>query len=92
MRYQTLYEWAIETEDDHGDISDVSHADSYRDALEMLRKMSATSIALTRRDYDEFGDFDEYGYAYVVGGALPSTFDCGRKIPRRFIKEVLLSR
>ena len=85
------YEWAIEPVDEFDDIIDVTHADTYAEALERAAGypigesldegrtiIARVEIALTRlysRDFEVYG-LEEREYAYLgEDGRLPANFD-----------------
>jgi hypothetical protein len=86
MRDQVSYEWAIECEDEHGDIQNVSHADTYAEALAAQASYAthrafltepayaAVSIALTRTEGNDMDGINWRGYAYLVDGTLEARF------------------
>lgn len=82
------YEWAVEAVDEFDDVIDVTHADTYAEALKRAagfpvgeeqdgRVIVRVDIALTRlssRDFEVYG-LEEREYAYPEDGRLPANFD-----------------
>ena len=90
----TSYEWAVEmTDDDSGDILDVSFWDTYWQALANASLPPEPGchavIALVRNvHYKADGDLIDKSYAYLKDGRLPVEFDDGLPVPQRFHAEV----
>lgn len=89
-----FYEWVIEDVDEHDDIINVDHADTYAQA----QRSAALPLSdgIVRRDvglvYNLVNEIEkttlERAWAYIEDGKLPATFDNGRAVPKRFRKEV----
>lgn len=105
MRDKITYEWAIEGEDDDGDIQDVDHADTFAEALvrqaALAPKWPKVNIALTRISGNDFDGINERGYSYYRDGKLEPNFSDGWNedgsgwgnldpVPQRFHKEVAI--
>ncbi len=84
-RVTTWYEWDIESHDEHGDVLDHHHADRLKD-LPPLKENERLVLIYNRGS--EIDGVEEREWAYVVNGELPSTFDGGHSIPKRFRKEL----
>jgi hypothetical protein len=92
-----LYEWDIE--DYHVDGDDVicldhDHRDKLADfsAAEMRaaladQDLGGTRLVLVRDDYNDVGSLENRQYAYVDYGRLPTHFDGGTAVPKRFLTE-----
>ena len=93
----TSYEWAIEAIDGYGDILSVDHADTYAEAAAKQRAAIAAprdeqvdvEVCLVYNLWDDYdGDLETRQWAYVVDGVLPTLFDGGKRVPKRFIDQV----
>lgn len=89
------YEWVIETVNEHGDIGDVNHADTFAGARRMAAAVAAdlapgerVEVGLVRDSGDEVDGLQDRQWAYLEDGLLPERFDGGAKVPARFHKEV----
>ncbi len=92
-----LYEWDIE--DYHVDGDDVICLDhNHRDKLadfsdaEMRAALAdpaaeGTRLVLVRDDYDDLDGLQDRQWAYVDYGRLPTHFDNGKAVPKRFLTE-----
>jgi|TARA_R110000824_G_C14664366_1_gene618227 hypothetical protein len=78
-----IYEWVIETIDEHGDIQDVDHADSFPSDVTPVEPWVSVDVALRREDDDSL-----WSYAYVENGKLPEFFEHGQRVPKRFHREI----
>ena len=83
----TIYEWCIETVDEHDDIIDLDFSDK-------LSAFKPSEIDTTHRlallcnvGTDDDGLLDRQ-YAYSLEGVLPYAFDGGTTVPKRFIGEL----
>lgn len=95
---QIAYEWVVETvELDYEDIEDLYHFETYAEVLRHVALYPAKpgtryDIALTRRQYDATDPeaLRHLSYAYIdeYDGGLPFEFDCGKRVPVRFQKQV----
>lgn len=92
-----LYEWVIEAVDEHGDIQDVDHADTFAEALRAAATMKhahgmEVEIALVRERWDgpkDSENLENRQWAYLgQGDVLPAKFDGGAAVPPRFRTEV----
>jgi len=85
------YEWVVEELDQYGDIVDVNHYDTLKDARwyeEYLRHRRAkVDVGLVRFDYSNDGAHLDKGWAYFTDGKLPVEFDNGEKVPKKYIAE-----
>ena len=70
------YEWVIETLDQHGDITNVDHSDTFPGM-----PSPGKAVALVR-------DSTSRTWAYVRDGKLPETFENGTRVPKRFLAVV----
>lgn len=103
IRDKTSYEWAVECLDEHGDIFDVDHADTFAEA--MARKamkepdVAKVEIALTRIVGNDDDGIIGRGYSYYRDGRLEPSFSDGWNedgsgwgnldpVPQRFHAEV----
>jgi len=57
---------------------------THSDTLEMYADTDDTALVLVRNVWKEGGNLKEREYAYVIGGVLPTEFECGDKVPVRF--------
>ena len=92
-----MYEWDIE--DYHVDGDDVICLDhDHRDKLagfsdaEMRAALAdpaaeGTHLVLVRDDYDDLDGLQDRQWAYVDYGRLPTHFDGGKAVPKRFLTE-----
>ncbi len=87
---QTRYEWDFESFDEYGDI--VDH--DFHDNFPGLPTEEGVNLVLVR-DVGEGYNSDPLSFhmvdrtwAYVVDGKLPTGFDDGTPIPKRFYKHV----
>ena len=79
------YEWDLETIDENGDI--VNHDHSY--TLKELNKISRNQrLVLVCDQVDGWGNLTKRSWADVDDDALPQSFDCGRKVPQKFHREL----
>src|SRR5262245_19081151 len=96
------YEWVIEIiEDEYNDIENLTHADTYAEALKAAEAMREDlqpghhiEIGLVRDAGDEIDGLQDRQWAYIgweEDGKLPARFDGGASIPARFRREVSLS-
>lgn len=89
------YEWLVETieaDDEHNDICDVWHFDTFRAARKVADELIAegwrVEVGLVRDQINNIDeDIDDRQWAYLEDGALPKEFDRGAKVPARFRKE-----
>lgn len=91
MRKQVVYEWCIETKDEHGDIID----SNFQDILSDLSKPESNEgLVLVRHEGNERQGNTDTVWAYVVDGKLPEYFadgmntPVGAKVPERFKMEL----
>jgi len=79
------YEWDIETTDENDDIVDHEHGYTLKD----LHKLGKNQrLVLVCDQVDAWGDLILRSWACADDGALPQTFDCGRKVPQKFHREL----
>ena len=96
MTGKVFYEWVIEQVDDHGDIQDVSHWDSFaqamtaRDSWLTTEGCDCVEVASIRGVGDEDNGLHYRGYAYVNldDMTIESHYCCGSKVPQHIIKQV----
>ena len=85
------YEWVAEHVDEHGDIIDPLHGDTFAELntdLDTFADAVRVDVALCRREGDDDeGEWDRQ-YAYVKDGKLPETFEGGCRVPKRFHEEI----
>lgn len=93
------YEWVIEPEDNDGDIIEVSHRDTLREALEDADaylenpEVADVAIGLVRDAGDEIEGVQDRQWAYLEdNGELPYEFDGGARVPQRFHEEARRER
>jgi len=92
MATQTIYEWKVEWLDEDGDVVDGEHFNTLVQARDAAADPDKTAeydpeICLVRDVYRKHGELLERGHAYFGTAGLDSEFDCGAKVPARFIKE-----
>ncbi len=85
------YDWIVETVDEHGDIVDADVSTKLVDALFAMR------FPLPENQHYELGLVRDRGsfskglvdrqWAYVENGVLPSVFDEGAKVPKKYLSE-----
>lgn len=63
-----VYEWVIETKDEHGDIQDVNHSETFPGFPQ-----EGTDVGVVRDVVDETGVIDR-SWAYIENGVLQSHF------------------
>ncbi len=81
---RTTYEWAIEETDEFGDITNIIHCDSLSEAKAFAAEHE---IVLYRLTGSEDKGVTERQYAYLdASGKLPTHFNEGAKVPKRFRK------
>lgn len=78
------YEWAIETFDEYGDVTEVDHHDKFPGL-----PPAGQDVVLVRDRIADDENLEERTWAYIENGKLPERFDNGRtKVPKRFHAEV----
>jgi hypothetical protein len=88
------YEWLVETVDEHEDITDVSHWDTFaqaqRDAARVAPDGCKLQVGLVRDflNEDDNDELESREWAYLENGVLPAVFTDGRRVPKRFAAEV----
>lgn len=88
------YEWTVETLDGpEDDIVDNDFFDRFREALSRAAALRAegkrVEIGLVRSVWNNLdGDLEDRQWAYLEDGLLPTQFDGGAIIPKRFFIEV----
>jgi len=87
------YEWAVEHTDQHGDIIDIDHADKLKDlgmqpqdCIE-LHDTKPILTLIRHTGNDDEGELDRT-YAYPIQSRLPTEFEDGKNIPKRFREEL----
>lgn len=100
MKGKVFYEWVVEEVDQHGDIQDVSHWDTFEEAVSVRDQWLSThlwqwghehvEIASIRGVGDEDNGLHYRGYAYVNldNMTIESHYCCGSKVPQHIIKQV----
>jgi hypothetical protein len=103
IRDKITYEWAVECQDEHGDIQDTQAADSYAEALAWKKReepdWQKVEIALARTEGNDIDGINWRGYAYVSeDGTLEPVFSTyhaedggaadGPDVPQRYHAEV----
>ena len=96
MTGKVFYEWVIEQMDQYGDIQDVSHYDTFAQAMTARDLCLATQgcdcveIACIRGVGDEDNGLHYRGYAYVNldNMTIDSHYCCGSKVPNHIMKQV----
>jgi len=87
------FEWVIEGVDEFGDIQDVNHTDSLKKALEVAEIVKTewprVEIGLVRDRGDEIDGLQDRQWAYLTDGVLPTKFDGGAQVPKRFLEAVV---
>lgn len=86
-----IYEWDIETTDEHGDIIDHSFSDKLKDLYAPVG--SNKHLVLVRNVYNKYVDLVDRNWAYVKEGGLPEYFSdaYGRnthKVPKKYHREL----
>lgn len=98
-KQKTVYEWDVETWDEHDDIQDHAHSDKLEAGmLDTCTYIDENNDAITPhlvlvRDVwelfsEEDGDLKYRDWAYVKDGKLPEEFMDGIKVPKRFHEEL----
>jgi hypothetical protein len=86
MRYQTSYEWVAETQDEHGDIIDCRH----NECLKKLKPKHYEVIGLVKDIGNDSEGLQDRTWAYIdESGKLPTEFEDGTLVPKRFLKNNL---
>lgn len=93
MRNEIIYEWDIETVDEHGDIQDHDHRDKLSEYHKDDINKDTVLVLVRDRGNDEEGVLDrQWAYTTIVDGkhTLPTHFEDGRgcKVPKRFHTEL----
>lgn len=86
MRNETTYEWQVNLVDQHGDIEDCDRCKTLQEALGRMDYYNDIELVRTVGNEDD-GILDR-GYAAVTGNVISERFDCGSKVPQRFVKQV----
>lgn len=85
MGHKIIYEWSLETIDEHGDIIDSDFSNSPFELIAANQRM-----CLVRNEGNEVDGLTDRLWAYVVDGKLPEYFtdsnDCevGYRVPLKF--------
>lgn len=90
-RLKTFYEWVSEEVDEFGDIQDCNYCDTYKEAAAWKRELPSGwsyEIALVWNTRTESEGLQDREYAYIDAGKLPSAFEGGKKIPKRYHDEL----
>jgi hypothetical protein len=97
------YEWLAEEVDEHGDIYEVHHFDSYAEAKAFVSKEYKVHVGLVRDVWNDAEGLIDRTWAYIQGGKLPEQFSDafgggfgdefepahnGPKVPQKYHKEV----
>tara|TARA_S200002703_G_scaffold159912_1_gene175428 strand:+ start:2204 stop:2545 length:342 start_codon:yes stop_codon:yes gene_type:complete len=100
MRNTTEYEWDIEMVDKHGDILD----HDFSDKLQSLKihseyphnwqdeKIVSRELTLVKSVGNEYQGVVERTWAYINTDGLPSEFENGDSVPKRFAAEFARNR
>lgn len=86
------YEWALETLDESGDVIDVRHLSSLKEADHVVAISRRERLVLVRDLLDDQGWLEDREHAYpafaIIGGLLrgdlPTEFDGLSRVPARF--------
>jgi len=87
------YEWKIETtHKDTDDIQEVDHSDDLPYLLYYKNNKPDTKnyhhvLVLTRYKCNDFDGVNDQSYAYPENNKMPTEFDDGIKVPKRFLVE-----
>jgi len=90
-----IYEWDVETVDEHGDIEDHNHSDEINrhcvDAA--IDETGRTRLVLVRDEFNKDDELIDRQWAYVVDGTLPEYFEDAyqrpmSKVPQRYHREL----
>ena len=85
MKTKTEYDWLVEEMEDE-DVIEVNDFATFVDAMNYANGIGEHGIALVRYVYCTIdGDQIGRGYAYLKDGKLPTHFDDGNKVPKRFL-------
>jgi hypothetical protein len=86
MKTKTEYDWLVEEMEDE-DVIEVNDFETLIEAKDFANGLTDYGIALVRYVYCTIdGDQLERGYAYLENGKLPTHFDDGNKVPKRFVE------
>jgi hypothetical protein len=96
IHYMVCYEWDVEIVTDKDmDVMDHNHAKP--GDLKSLLVLKDTipdnidgchyELVLVRNVWDEFDGVTQRQWAYEEDGKMPTTFDNGQKVPKRFLAE-----
>ena len=91
-KYQTSYEWVVESMVGE-DVDGLEHFDNFPAALAVFNQPldaedTRRGLALLKHLGNDWEGRVHTGYAYVIDGVLPETFDDGTDVPLRFGNEV----
>ncbi len=97
MRNEIFYEWVIEELDEHGDIHDVDHCQTFAEAhksrqhLLNCQHINAVDVASRRSVGNELDGLHYWGYAYVdfENFTIEPKYCSGDKVPKHVIKQVV---
>lgn len=88
---RVIYEWDYETVDEHGDIQDHNHSDNFPG----LPTEPNVKLVLVRdewdgvsKDFNATASLKHRSWAYVENGKLPTEFDDGTPVPKKFFKHL----
>ncbi|MHA1962820.1 MAG: hypothetical protein ACW99U_21735 [Candidatus Thorarchaeota archaeon] len=85
----TFYQWAIEETDEYGDVIDTEFHDG---TFPGFPASPDYHVVLIRDQYKPHsGELTDRGWAYVRDGKLPTWFDSGHNVPKRFHKQVAIA-
>ena len=84
------YEWDIETFEDDGEIIGHNHFNTCPGipSESNERLVLVRSVNVKRVGEKDILELHERSWAYVENHKLPSHFDCGAKVPKRFCDEL----
>jgi hypothetical protein len=83
------YEWCCEEwTKDRSDVMENYFNENVLRCFEVSKDIDTFSIALIRNVWCENQGLHDRSYAYVSNDSLPSEFDGGQKIPKRFRDEL----
>ncbi len=97
MRNEIFYEWIIEELDEHGDIHDVDHCETFAEAHKSRQHLldrqhiNAVDVASRRSVGNELDGLHYWGYAYVdfENQTIDAEYCSGHRVPKHVIKQVV---
>lgn len=89
---KTTYYYILEDLNTNGDIIDTMSFDTLSELVKHVQdhnllpelQNGSSTYALVRETHDGF-ELDDRGYAYELQGAIPTKFDNGYNVPKRFL-------